>query len=313
MQRRAEPGEQSWQGGDFGKYGIGLFTLFKFGPDVTIQIDSKQAAMRERMVSARIDYRTMRNKDRFEIERIANPPVDAGVFPEASSQGTRILISSVAEQFWDSNTQASPPRLKAALLAEMSEKYSMYTHGMAPIRDVVLRCRDEVRAELLANVQDPELGMDALPRIDILVDGESVLDTSTNRVIQRMRMVAGVGQADAERAGDVDGDDEGSRSPGPALGAGEPDEDHDGLSQAQTQGGAGSGGAGDDTGASCRGATGAPADAGRPCWYTVFKVKTRAGTSAANVHVRRVASGFPGPNFPSTARRCLVFLVKYSS
>jgi hypothetical protein len=167
-----------------------LFTLFKFGPDVTIQIDTKQRSMRERMVSVVIDYQKMRKADRFEIEKIGNPLIDTTIFPDPASQGTRILIKNVGQQFWDSCTVPTTHELKREIQEEIAEKYTMYLHGMALLKDTLLKCRG-VRTDLLENIQDPKIGMDSLPAIEIMIDAQSMRNVSSNRVVSRMATIAG--------------------------------------------------------------------------------------------------------------------------
>lgn len=255
---------QTWQSGDFGKYGIGLFTLFKFGQDVTIQIDTKQRTMRERMVSAVIDYQKMRKSDRFEIEKISNPIVDKSVFPDHASQGTRILIKNVCQQFWDSCTVPTTHKLKKEILEEISEKYTLYLYGMTQLKETLLKCKG-VRAELLENIRSTEIGMDALPRIEVLIDDESMCDVACNRVVSRMATIAG---AESEAVCDADAGDSSSPVPGTREGRDSRRQPQRAPEDVESQNGD------------------AIADSCRPCWYTSWKVETRTGTSAATAHVR---------------------------
>ena len=245
---------------------------------MSIQIDTKQLSMRERMVSTLIDYKKMRLKDQFEIEKISNPLVDRSIFPDTASQGTRILIRNVCDQFWETCTVPVSHKLKDELQQEISEKYSLYICGMAPLRDALLK-RKAGRAELLDNVRNPDIGMDSLPQIEILIDGESMSGVRENRVVQRLATIAGTSPYEDGAEGD-----EGESLPliRPSPTAKEPrGPQRPSLENA------------DDT--ESRGM----ADAGKPCWYTTFKVQTRTGTSSAMAHVRsrrRACSSLLGIN-----------------
>jgi hypothetical protein len=258
-----------WQTGDFGKYGIGLFTLFKFGPEVLIQIDTKQDSMRERMVSAVIDYKKMRAKDQFEIEKIGNPPLDPVIFPDLDSHGTRILISNVCDQFWDSCTLHSTHKLKSELLQEISEKYCLYIHGMGELKETLLRSKC-AKADLLENIRSPQHGMDSLPLIELLIDGESMRDLANNRVVLRMAKLARLGEI--EQAGDAESGAEAVRPPSPTTPSCKAGKE--GRRSARRDR--------DDMGGD---AVDEPGEVSKPCWYTSWKVETRTGSFAAMAHV----------------------------
>jgi hypothetical protein len=255
-----------WQTGDFGKYGIGLFTLFKFGPEVLIQIDTKQDIMHERMVSAVIDYKKMREQDQFEIEKIGNPPIDTSIFPVPDCHGTRILISNVSDQFWDSCTLHPTHKLKSELLQEVSEKYSLYIHGMGDLKRTLLRSKC-AKADLLENIQSAKHGMDSLPQIEICIDGESMRELANNRVVLRMAKLARFGEA--EQVGDAEGGVEAAHPLSPNSRVGKEVRRSARSDQDDTEGAA----------------VDEPADVSKPCWYTSWKVETRTGSSAAMAHV----------------------------
>jgi len=259
--------EKMWQTGDFGKYGIGLFTLFKFGPEVLIQIDTKQDCMRERTVSAVIDYKKMREKDQFEIEKISNPPLDTSIFPDLDSHGTRILIKNVSAQFWDSCTLQSTHKLKSELQQEIAEKYSLYIHGMGELKQALLKSKC-AKGDLLENIQSAQHGMDSLPLIEIRIDGESMRDLASNRVVLRMAKLARCGEAE-QAAGDAEGGADAVDAPLPSSRGGK-----DARRPARRDR--------DDTEGQ---AVDEPAEASKPCWYTSWKVETRTGSSAAMAHL----------------------------
>ncbi len=226
-----------------------------------IQIDTKQDSMRERMVSAVIDYKKMREKDQFEIEKISNPLVDASIFPDLDSHGTRILIRNVSAQFWDSCTLLTTHKLKPELQREISEKYSLYIRGMSELKQALLKSRC-AKADLLENIQSAQHGMDSLPCIEIRIDGESMRDLASNRVVLRMAKLARYGEAE-QAVGDAEGGADASSRGGrdarrPAR------RDRDDI-EGQT--------------------VDEPAEVGKPCWYTSWKVETRTGSSAAMAHV----------------------------